>query len=70
MISKIEIALMIEAVNTSETSVNFYETTQRNIPKDDHFHIRRREIISYWVKTRPVSCYSCNFIHAFANYRF
>jgi hypothetical protein len=25
---------MMEAVNTSETSVNFYQTTRRNIPED------------------------------------
>jgi hypothetical protein len=30
------IALMMEAVNTSETLVNFYETTQRNIAEDSH----------------------------------
>jgi hypothetical protein len=28
------IALMMEAAITSETSVNFYETTRRNIPED------------------------------------
>jgi hypothetical protein len=28
------IALMMEAVSTSETSVNFYETKRRNIPED------------------------------------
>jgi hypothetical protein len=28
------IALMIEAVSTSETSVNFYESTWCNIPED------------------------------------
>jgi hypothetical protein len=27
-------ALTMEAVSTSETSVNFYETTRRNIPED------------------------------------
>jgi hypothetical protein len=32
------IALMMEAVSMSETSVNFYQTTQRNIPEDSHFH--------------------------------
>jgi hypothetical protein len=31
-----EIALMMEAVCTSETSVNFYGTTRRNIPKGCH----------------------------------
>jgi hypothetical protein len=28
------IALMMEAVSTFETSVNFYQTTRRNIPED------------------------------------
>jgi hypothetical protein len=28
-----ELILMMEAVSTSETSVNFYETTLRNIPE-------------------------------------
>jgi hypothetical protein len=31
---------MTEAVSTSETSVNFCETTQRNIPEDCHSHSR------------------------------
>jgi hypothetical protein len=30
------IALMMEAESTSETSVNTYQTTRRNIPKDSH----------------------------------
>jgi hypothetical protein len=30
------IALMMEAKSTSETSENFYQTTQRNIPADSH----------------------------------
>jgi hypothetical protein len=29
---------MMEAVSTPETSVNFYETTRRNIPEDSHLH--------------------------------
>jgi hypothetical protein len=37
------ITLMMEAVCTSETSVNFYETTRRNIPQDCHLHTRLRE---------------------------
>jgi hypothetical protein len=37
------IALMMEAVHTSETSINFYETTRRNIPEGYHFHSRFRE---------------------------
>jgi hypothetical protein len=28
------IALMMEAVNTSETSINFYQTTRSNIPEE------------------------------------
>jgi hypothetical protein len=28
--------LMVEAAGTSGTSVNFYETTQRNTPEDNH----------------------------------
>jgi hypothetical protein len=28
----------LEAVSTSETSVNFYETTRRKIPEDSHIH--------------------------------
>jgi hypothetical protein len=42
-ISEILIALMMEAVRTSETSVNFYQTTRRNIPEENHLQIRHRE---------------------------
>jgi hypothetical protein len=37
------IALMMEAASTSETSVNFYQTTWCNIRKDSHLHTRRSE---------------------------
>jgi hypothetical protein len=37
------IALMMEATSTSETSVNFYQTTRHNSPEDSHLHTRRRE---------------------------
>jgi hypothetical protein len=30
------IALMMEAASTSETSVNFYQTSRCNIPEDSH----------------------------------
>jgi hypothetical protein len=33
----------MEAVRTSETSVNFNVTTRRYIPEDSKLHIRRRE---------------------------
>jgi hypothetical protein len=34
------IALMMESASTSETSVNFYQTTRRNNPEDSHLHHR------------------------------
>jgi hypothetical protein len=37
------IALMMEAASTSETSVNFYQTTRRNNSEYSHLHTRRRE---------------------------
>jgi hypothetical protein len=37
------IALMMEAVRTSETSVKLYETTRRKIPEGCHLHNRRHE---------------------------
>jgi hypothetical protein len=37
------IALMMEAASTSETSVNFCQTTRRNNPEVSHLHTRRRE---------------------------
>jgi hypothetical protein len=40
------IALMMEAKSTSETSVNFYQTTQRNMPEDS-LHTRRRETFRF-----------------------
>jgi hypothetical protein len=37
------IALVMEAVRISETSVNFNVTTRRYIPEDSKLHTRRRE---------------------------
>jgi hypothetical protein len=34
---------MMEAASTSETSLNYYQTTLRNNPEDSHIHTRRRE---------------------------
>jgi hypothetical protein len=34
---------MMEAASTSETSVNFYQTTGRYDPEDSYLHTRRRE---------------------------
>jgi hypothetical protein len=39
MMEAASIALKMEAVSTSETSVNFYQTTRRNIPEDSHFRL-------------------------------
>jgi hypothetical protein len=37
------IALMMEAARTSETLVNFYQTTWHYKPEDSHLHTHRRE---------------------------
>jgi hypothetical protein len=37
------IALMMEAARTSETLVNFYQTTRRYNPGDSHLHTQLRE---------------------------
>jgi hypothetical protein len=34
---------MMEAVSTSETSANFYQTAGRNIPEDNLLYTGRRE---------------------------
>jgi hypothetical protein len=34
---------MMEAIIISETPVNLYGTSQRNIPEDSHLHTPRRE---------------------------
>jgi hypothetical protein len=36
------IALMMEAARTSETLVNFYQTTRRYNPEDSHLRTHRR----------------------------
>jgi hypothetical protein len=37
------LALMMKAAGTSETLINFYETTRRNNPEDSILHTSRRE---------------------------
>jgi hypothetical protein len=39
--------LMMEAASTSETSVNFYQTTRRNNPEDSHLRTNRREKLKH-----------------------
>jgi hypothetical protein len=41
---------MMEAARTSETSVNFYQTTRRYNPEDSHLRTYRRDNLkSYYV---------------------
>jgi hypothetical protein len=35
----LRIALMMETASSFETSVNFYQTTRRNIPEDSHLYV-------------------------------
>jgi hypothetical protein len=44
------IALMMEAASTSETSVNFYQTTRRYNTEDSHVHTRRRENLKSYLE--------------------
>jgi hypothetical protein len=39
-------ALMMEAASTSETSVNFYQTTRHNNPEDSHLHFDKRSAVN------------------------
>jgi hypothetical protein len=43
------IALMMEAARTSETLVNFYQTTQRYNPEDSHLRTYCRENLKSYV---------------------
>jgi formate hydrogenlyase subunit 3/multisubunit Na+/H+ antiporter MnhD subunit len=45
------IALMMEAARTSETLVNFYQTTRRYNPEDSHLHTHRRENLKSYYAT-------------------
>jgi hypothetical protein len=44
---KMAVALMMEAARTSETLVNFYQTTQRYNPEDSHLRTHRRENLKF-----------------------
>jgi hypothetical protein len=44
----------MEAASTSETSVNFYQTTQRYNPEDSHLHTRRRENLKSYLRNSQV----------------
>jgi hypothetical protein len=40
------------ACYTSETSVNFYQTTRRSNPEESHLHTRRRDNLKYHQEER------------------
>jgi hypothetical protein len=40
--------VLTASIITSETSVNFYQTTRCNIPLDSHLHTHRRENFKCW----------------------
>jgi hypothetical protein len=40
---------MMEIASASETSVNFYQTTQRYNPEDSHLRIHRREYLKSYL---------------------
>jgi hypothetical protein len=42
-------ALMMEAARTSETLVNFYQTTRRYNPEDSHLRTHRRENLKSYI---------------------
>jgi hypothetical protein len=42
---------MMEAVRTSETSLNFNETTRRYSPESCHLHTRRRKDLKSHITT-------------------
>jgi hypothetical protein len=46
------VSFLTEAVNISETSTDFYQTTRRNMPEDSHLHTRRRKDVKYHVHSR------------------
>jgi hypothetical protein len=49
----------MKAANTSETSVNFYQTTWRNNPEDRHVHTRRRENLKSHFHVLLILKYTC-----------
>jgi hypothetical protein len=52
----VAIALMMEAARTSETLVNFYQTTQRYNPEDNHLRTHRRENLKSYLWYDLTAC--------------
>jgi hypothetical protein len=49
------IALMMEAASTSETLVNFYQTSRCNSPEDSHLHTHRRENLKSYLLAQLIA---------------
>jgi hypothetical protein len=58
----------MEAARTSETSVNFYQTTRRYNPEESHLRTHRRENPkSYWGRTLlNITLINCSFFTTYA----
>jgi hypothetical protein len=66
----VTIVLMMETVSTSETSVNFYETTRRNIPEGCHLHTRHHENMKSQFRIHSQGIYNPYFlVHLFTGPR-
>jgi hypothetical protein len=55
---------MMEAARTSETLVNFYQTTWRYNPEDSHLHSHRHENLKSYIllavsKNENLFCHDC-----------
>jgi hypothetical protein len=59
---------MMEVASTSETSVNFYQTTRHNNPEGSHLHTRRRENLKSDLCTCWVMLESSNFANTANRY--
>jgi hypothetical protein len=59
------IALMMEAARTSETLVNFYQTTRRNNPEDSHL-VTRTCSMGTWCQCYMYVCmYVCMYVYIY-----
>jgi hypothetical protein len=47
--------MMMEAASTSETSVNFYQTTRLNNPEDNYLYTHRRENLKSHIVHRSLN---------------
>jgi hypothetical protein len=54
---------MMEAARTSETFVNFYQTTRHYNPEDSHLRTHRRENLKSYLGDKTV--YSGTYIYSF-----